>query len=122
MLRWVQDVTLQIYTLWFLKFKRRYVSKRIQLKMNHFNQLFTFKVEVINRSLKQLSKVSVRCRSQEYLSGKFLKIIVKGFVAGFICSKILCFQHILINTFRRMRLNYENCSLRCILFYTLKQH
>ena len=49
-------------------------------------------------------------------------MIIKALVADFISSKILCFQHILMNTFRRMRLNYENYSLRRILFQTLKQH
>ena len=34
---------------------------------------------------------------------------------------VICFQHILLNTFRRMRLKYDNYSLRPILFYTLKQ-
>ena len=49
----------------------------------------------------------------------FLQIIINTSVAEFIFSKIACFQHILVNTFR---LNYEHCSLRSILFYTLKQH
>ena len=55
-------------------------------------------------------------------STNFKNICSKNFVAEFIFSKISCFQHILLNTFRRMRLNYENCSLRSILFQTLKQH
>ena len=60
-----------------------------------------------------------------YLSGAVLKIlvlqiIIKASLAEFIFSKIPCFQHIfLLNTFRRMCLNYENCSLRRILFYNL---
>ena len=29
---------------------------------------------------------------------------------------LVYFQHFLMSTFRRMRLNYENCSLRRILF------
>ena len=43
-------------------------------------------------------------------------------VAEFTFSKTPCFQHILMNTFRQMRWNYENCSLKRILFWTLKQH
>ena len=39
-----------------------------------------------------------------------------------IFSKIPFFQHILLNTFRWMSLNYENCTLRSILFQTLRQH
>ena len=49
-------------------------------------------------------------------SENFTQIIIKSSVAALILSKIPCFQHILMNTFRRMRLNYENCSLRSILF------
>ena len=33
-----------------------------------------------------------------------------------------CFQHILLDSFRQMRLKYENHSLRRILLQTLKQH
>ena len=36
-------------------------------------------------------------------------------------DKSLCFQHNLLNTFRRMRLKYEHYSLGHILFWTLKQ-
>ena len=42
-------------------------------------------------------------------------------MADFIVSKIPCFQHILLSTFRRMRLKYEKYSLRSILFYALKK-
>ena len=66
----------------------------------------------ISVSLKQLSvnKVSVQWYSQEYLLGKFLQIVIKVFVAEFIFSKILCFQNILLNTFRLVTLSYENYS------------
>ena len=37
-------------------------------------------------------------------------------------NKALCFQHILLNTFRQMRLKYKNYSLTIILMQTLKQH
>ena len=40
-------------------------------------------------------------------------------MAEFIFSTISYFQHILLDIFRRIRLNYENCSFRGILFYTL---
>ena len=73
-----------------------------------------------SRSLKQLSKVSVPCLSQEYFSAIFLQIIIKGSVAEFIFIKIQCFQHIPQNTFRRMRLMYENYFLRRILFETFQ--
>ena len=40
----------------------------------------------------------------------------------FYFSKIPSFQHILLNIFGRIRLKYENYSLRCILFQTLKKN
>ena len=43
-------------------------------------------------------------------------------MVDFIFTKILWFQHILLGTFRRMHLKYENFSLRRILFQTCKQH
>ena len=64
----------------------------------------------ISVSLKQLSKVLVQWYSQEYLFGKFLQIIIKVFVTEFIFSEILCFQNILLNTFRLVTLSYENYS------------
>ena len=67
------------------------------------------------RPLKQLSKVTVRCRSEEYLFGNFSANYYQGSVAEFMFIKIPCFQHILLNTFRRMRLKYEHYSLRHIL-------
>ena len=47
----------------------------------------------ISRPLKQLSRVSVGWRSQEYLF-----------------RKVLCFQHVLPNTFRRVPLKDKNYS------------
>ena len=55
-------------------------------------------------------------------SENFLHIIIKVPVAEFIFKKISCCQHILLNTFRWILLNYENCSFRNILFQTLKQY
>ena len=46
----------------------------------------------------------------------FLQIIINAFAADFIFSKIPCFQHILLDSFRQVRLKYENCFLRRILF------
>ena len=43
-------------------------------------------------------------------------------MVDFIFSKIPCFQHILLDSFRQMRVKYENYSLRHILLSTLKQH
>ena len=44
---------------------------KAKLRWNHFNQLFPFEVEAIGQPSKQLSKVSVRRRTQDYLFGKF---------------------------------------------------
>ena len=113
MLDWVQDVPLLMNTLQFLKFKRKYVEieDKLREKRDHFNQLFPLEVWVVNRSLKQLLKVSIRCRFQEYLFRNSLQIIIKVFVAEFIFSKIPYFQHILLNTFVWIRFNYGNLSL-----------
>ena len=46
-----------------------------------------------------------------------LKIFCKLFVAEFVFSKILCFQHIPMNSFRQINLNYGNCSLRDIKYH-----
>ena len=49
-------------------------------------------------------------------SEMFLQTMIKGSVTELIFSKIPCFQHILLDTFRQMRLKHENYSLRGILF------
>ena len=54
------------------------------------------------------------CCSQEFLEN-FLEIIIKPCVADFIFSRTPCFRHILLNTFRRIRLKHEYYSLRHIL-------
>ena len=41
----------------------------------------------------------------------FLQIIFIASVAEFTFSKISCFHHVLLNTFRQMRLKYENCLI-----------
>ena len=53
---------------------------------------------------------------QNFCSANFLPIIITSSVVEFILSKIPCFPHILMDTFRRMRLKYENYSLRSISF------
>ena len=58
----------------------------------------------------------MRRGSQNVCPENFLEIIIKAFLAEFIFSKILYFQHVIMNTFRQMCLNYKNCSLRRILF------
>ena len=45
----------------------------------------------------------------------FLQINTKEFVVKFIFLKTPCFQHVIMNNFRWMRLKYENISLRGIL-------
>ena len=70
MLGWAQDAPLHIDTLQVLKFKQICKDGR-QVKMESFNQLLPFQVYAISRQLKQLSKVSVRCHSQEYFFGVF---------------------------------------------------
>ena len=75
------------------------------------------------RPLKQLSKKYLFVAVfKNFCSEKFLQIIIKASVEDFIFSKIPCFQHILLNAFRRMLLNYEKNSFMCTLFQTLKQH
>ena len=75
------------------------------------------------RPLKQLSKKYLFVAVfKNFCSEKFLQIIIKASVEDFIFSKIPCFQHILLNAFRRMRLKYEKSSFRRALFQTLKQH
>ena len=54
------------------------------------------------------AKVSTRFLSQEYLFGNFLQTFIKGSGAEFIFSK----SKYILNTFRGIRLKYENCSLR----------
>ena len=61
------------------------------------------------KELKQISKGSVRCRSQACYSENVLQVIIKES------------EHILLNTFRRYHLKYENYSFSRILFSTLKQ-
>ena len=53
---------------------------------------------------------------KNFCSGKFLQTIIKVFVADFVFSKIPCVEHILLNTFRRMRLKHENYSLSVSYF------
>ena len=87
-------------------------------KESHFVLVFLF----LSISIWSLShKPTIKKNYQMYLSSAVLKLFVRKFYANYyqtesIFSKILCSQHILLNSFRRMCLNYENCSLRRILF------
>ena len=73
MLEWNQNVPLQVNTTQFLKFQRRYLpdaSRDGIILINYLNLMFRSVNCVSSRRplLKQLSKVSVRCRSSEHLS------------------------------------------------------
>ena len=83
---------LRIDTLQFLKFKRRHVKMKDKLRWNHFNQLFPFEVEAIGQPSKQLSKLSVRRGTQDYLFENFLQTIIKTYVAELNYSKLPCLQ------------------------------
>ena len=65
--------------------------------------------EVTNRPLFHLAAL------KNFWSENFLEIIIKPCVADFIFSRTPCFRHILLNTFRRIRLKHEYYSLRHIL-------
>ena len=55
-------------------------------------------------------------------SDKVLQVIINAPAVLFTFSILLCFQRILLNTFRQMRLNHESYSLKYFLFYAFKQH
>ena len=118
MLDWVQNVTLQVNTTGFLKFRRKYLpdSKK---RWKHFNQLSAFEVQ-INLSYKLKPIIETAFKSISVLKNicheNILKIVIKASTMDFIFSKIPYFQHILLNTFRRMSLKYKNYCLRRILF------
>ena len=57
--------------------------------------------------------LSVRCHSQDICSEV---VCIEASLAEFIFSNNPCFLHILLNTFKRMHMNYQNCFSRCILF------
>ena len=59
------------------------------------------------KELKQISKGSAWCRSQACYSENVLQVIIKASVTDFIFSKTPCFQHILLNSFKRHHLKYE---------------
>ena len=49
-----------------------------------------------------------------------LEIVIKASLAKFVFSEIPCFKNILLNTFRQMRLKYENYFLRNIFFLDIQ--
>ena len=75
----------------------------------------------ISRSIKKISKVSIGVVLKNMCSTNFLQNIIKSSVTEFIFSKILYFRHILLKTFRRNCLKYENYSLRRMLLRAFKQ-
>ena len=68
----------------------------------HFHNLFPFEKlshqSIIKLNIKSFCPVP-------FSKENFLQIIIKAFLADYIFRKILCFQHILMNTFRWMSLN-----------------
>ena len=60
--------------------------------------------------------------SRKIFLENFLQMIIKASVVEFILNKTQWFQHILLDTIRRIRLKYEMYSLRRVLFYTFKQY
>ena len=98
----------------------RQVKKQSRLVLVFLLLLFPFEVKVISRPFKTTIKCICPVPFSRFLFGNFLQIVIKASLAEFIFSKIPCFHHILLlNTLRLMWLNYENCSLRHILFYNL---
>ena len=92
-----------------------------------------------NRTIEQFITSVGYLALKNFCSEIFLRIVIKASVAEFISSNILCFQYILLNTFRwislrimyenyclrrwiSLRIVYENYSLRRILFQTFNQH
>ena len=115
MLGWVQDIPLHIHTLQFLKFKQTYVKMEDRYKWNHFNQFIPFEVQAISQPLKTNQNNLFGAATKNIYSEVFLQIIIKT-------SVIPSFRHIHLNNFQMDAFAYENCSLRRILFQTLKQH
>ena len=99
MLGWIQIVSLQVDTTQFLKFKLKYLPdiKKRWNQVSYYLDL-TINCPSVSLPLKQRSKISVRCRSQEYFFGKYSATIEIS-VVEFISSKIPCVQHILLETF-----------------------
>ena len=67
----------------------------------------TAKIKSTIQNMKTLNRRIAQIYAPESIcSESFLEIIIKVSLAEFTFSNISCFQHILLNTFRRMRLNY----------------
>ena len=97
--------------------KRWKTSKNGIILINYFHLKFKPKADHKNNYQKYLSCVILK----NICSENFLLIIIKVSVAESIFSRISCFQHIFLNTLRRMHLNYENCSLRSILLLVVSR-
>ena len=65
---------------------------------------------------------NIRFSKFSVISVKTFSNLLSNHLGQFISRKFPCLQHILPNTFRKMRLKHDNYSLRCILFQTLKQN
>ena len=105
--------------------KKMCINER-QVKMDGIIQINYFHLKFKTKSaIKRTNKVRAVLKNicpKNFQHYHYRKVIISASVAEFIFSKIPCFQHILTNTSRRMRLNHEYCSLRCVLFQTLKEH
>ena len=110
----VENVPLQLDTTQLLKLYGRFpltASKNeILLRFRSDNCLR------ISRPFKHISNDLCGVALKNTSSATVLQIIIRGSFAEFIFINVPCFQHVLLNTFRRMRLKYENHSLRRILF------
>ena len=110
MLDCIQNVSLQMDTTLFLKFKQKHLPDSKYRWNLHFK---------LSKTLKLLSKASAPVW---FLRIFVHKINIDVSIVEFIFSKSPCFLHIFINNFRRIRLKYENLPLRDILFQIFKQH
>ena len=84
MLGWIQIVSLQVDTTQFLKLKLKYLPdiKKRWNQVSYYLDL-TINCPSVSLPLKQLSKISVRCRSQEYFFGKYSATIEISVVESF---------------------------------------
>ena len=77
---------------------------------------------IIRRPGKQLSKAAVKCRFEKYLFGKYFSKLLSKEKKNKLLKKIPCFQLTPLNTFRLLRLKYENYFFRGILFKTFTKY
>ena len=118
---WVRNVPLSVDTSQFLKFiwgclpNSMLIASKDGIIWHHFHLQFrSLNYLSISRPLKQLSKISLRWCSQEHLFVKVSANYYQILAVEFIFRKVLCFQQILLNTFRRMCCTHDGYSLRGI--------